>query len=141
MLNFFSANVVSAKVVAVTTRFTRCESSWRRQGSSSTSLHVLHKAYNSVDRNALWTVLQRCYHLPEKLLFIIRAMYDESTPAVRAYGKTSDEFAVMSGIRQGVCWHQLSSTCSLMLSFAWPLMITLRKAEGCELYSTLMPSW
>ena len=28
-------------------------------------------------------------------------MHDESTAAVRAYGKTSDEFAVTSGVRQG----------------------------------------
>ena len=61
----------------------------------------LRKAYDSVNRDALWTVLQRCYHLPEKILSIIRAMHDESTAAVRAYGKTSDEFAVTSGVRQG----------------------------------------
>lgn len=34
----------------------------------------LRKAYDSVNRNALWTVLQRCYHLPEKLLSIIQAI-------------------------------------------------------------------
>jgi hypothetical protein len=28
-------------------------------------------------------------------------MHDESTAAVRVYGKTSDEFAVTSGVRQG----------------------------------------
>ena len=28
-------------------------------------------------------------------------MHNESTAAVRAYGKTSDEFAVTSGVRQG----------------------------------------
>ena len=61
----------------------------------------LRKAYDSVNRDALWAVLQRCYHLPEKLLTILQVMHDQSTAAIRAYGKTSEEFAVTSGVRQG----------------------------------------
>ncbi len=61
----------------------------------------LRKAYDSVNRDALWSVLQQCYNLPEKLLSIIRAVHDHSTAAIRAYSKTSDEFAVTSGVRQG----------------------------------------
>ena len=61
----------------------------------------LRKAYDSVNRDTLWAVLQRCYHLPKKLLTIIRVMHDQSTAAIRAYGKTSEEFAVTSGVRQG----------------------------------------
>ena len=61
----------------------------------------LRKAYDSVNRTALWAVLQRCYHLPEKLLSIIKAMHHHSSAAVRAYGKTSEEFSVSSGVRQG----------------------------------------
>ena len=61
----------------------------------------LRKAYDSVNRDALWSVLQRCYHLPEKLLSITKAVHDHSTAAIRAYSKTSDEFAVTSGVRQG----------------------------------------
>ena len=61
----------------------------------------LKKAYDSVSRAALWSVLQRSYRLPHKLLSIIRALHEDLKVAVRAYGKTSDEFAVTSGIRQG----------------------------------------
>ena len=39
--------------------------------------------------------------LPEKLLTIIRVMHDQSTAAICAYRKTSEEFAVTSGVRQG----------------------------------------
>ena len=41
------------------------------------------------------------YPIPEKLLTIIRVMHDQSTAAIRAYGKTSEEFAVTSGVHQG----------------------------------------
>ena len=61
----------------------------------------LRKAYDSVNRDTLWAVLQQCYHLPEKLLIIIRVMHDQSTAAICAYGKSSEEFAVTSGVRQG----------------------------------------
>ena len=60
----------------------------------------LCKAYDSVNRDTLWAVLQQCYHLPEKLLTIIRVMHDQFTAAI-AFGKTSEEFAMTSGIRQG----------------------------------------
>ena len=61
----------------------------------------LRKAYDSVNRNALWSVLKRCYHLPTKLISIIQALHENSTATVRAYGKTSQEFAVTTGVRRG----------------------------------------
>ena len=61
----------------------------------------LRKAYDSVDRAALWELLQRTYSLPQKLIAIIRAFHEHSTAAVRAYGKVSEEFEVTSGVRQG----------------------------------------
>ena len=61
----------------------------------------LKKAYDSVNRAALWELLQRTYSLPQKLIDIIRSFHDNSTAAVRAYGKVSEEFEVTSGVRQG----------------------------------------
>ena len=61
----------------------------------------LKKAYDSINREALWAVLRRTYNLPTKLLSIIRIMHEDSLAAVRAYGKTSEEFPVSSGVRQG----------------------------------------
>ena len=68
-------------------------------------LHIcfvdLRKAYDSVDRHTLWLVLQHCYHLPPKLLTIIKALHDHTSAAVRSYGKISDLFSVSVGVKQG----------------------------------------
>ena len=61
----------------------------------------LKKAYDSVHRESLWRILQHSYCLPPKLLSIMRALHEDSTAAVRAYGKLSDKFSVTSGVRQG----------------------------------------
>ena len=61
----------------------------------------LKKAYDSVHSKSLWRILKHTYHLPEKLLIIISALYEDCTTAVRVYGKTSDIFSVTSGVRQG----------------------------------------
>ena len=78
----------------------------------------LKKAYDSVSRAALWSVLQRSYLLPHKPLSIIRALHEDSKAAVRAYGKTSDEFAVTSGVWQGCA---LAPTLFNLLSSIWHL--------------------
>ena len=61
----------------------------------------LRKAYNSVNRESLWILLQDCYNLPPKLLSILRALYSDSKAIVRSYGLTSEEFSVTCGVRQG----------------------------------------
>ena len=40
-------------------------------------------------------------HLPHKILSIIQALHKDSVASVRAYGKTSEEFPISSGVRQG----------------------------------------
>ena len=61
----------------------------------------LRKAYDSVNRAALWSVLQHCYHLPPKFLNIIKSLHSNTSAAVRSYGKTSDPFPVSVGVKQG----------------------------------------
>ena len=61
----------------------------------------LRKAYDSVHREALWRVLQHSYQLPDKLVSIIKIIHEDSIAAVRAYGRTSGEFSVTSGVHQG----------------------------------------
>ena len=61
----------------------------------------IRKAYDSINRAALWSVLQYCYHLPSKLLKIIEALHSNTSAAVRTYGKISDHFSVSSGVKQG----------------------------------------
>ena len=61
----------------------------------------LKKAYDSVNRDALWTVLEWRYHLPSKLIRILKVLHRETQGAVRAYGKVSDMFSINNGVRQG----------------------------------------
>ena len=46
-------------------------------------------------------MLQHSYGIPTKFISIIRALYEHSVAAIRCYGKTSDEFTITSGVRQG----------------------------------------
>ena len=61
----------------------------------------LRKAYDSINHEALWSILQSSYHLPAKLISIIRAVHDGSRAAVRAYGRVSESFGATCGVRQG----------------------------------------
>ena len=59
----------------------------------------LKKAYDSVNREALFTVLEKRYRLPTKLIRILKALHRETTGAVRVYGKVSDVFLIKNGVR------------------------------------------
>ena len=61
----------------------------------------LRKAYDSVDWEALWMVLQGKFQLPSKLVRILRALHIDTKGAVRAYGRVSEEFEITTGFRQG----------------------------------------
>ena len=71
----------------------------------STSLYVcfvdLTKAYHSVDRTLLWTVLAR-FGVPLKMLAVIRQFHDGRRARIRTDdGECSDWFGVDQGLRQG----------------------------------------
>ena len=53
----------------------------------------LCKAYDSINRNALWKVLRHSYNLPSK---IIKAFHEETQGVVRYEGQTSKEFPIRS---------------------------------------------
>ena len=61
----------------------------------------LRKAYDSVNRDALWMILREKYHLPDKLVRVIHALHDGTRGAVRAYGRVLEEFTITTGVRQG----------------------------------------
>ena len=61
----------------------------------------LKKAYDSLSREALWRILTTSFNLPHKVLSIVQALHKDSVASVRAYGKTSREFSVSAGVRQG----------------------------------------
>ena len=61
----------------------------------------LHKAYDSVNRNALWKVLQKSYKLPVKMITIIQSLHDGTNGVVRFEGQVSSEIPIESGVKQG----------------------------------------
>ncbi len=60
----------------------------------------LEKAYDRVDREALWSVM-RIYGVGGQLLKGIQAFYREANACVRMRGKFNESFAVEVGVRQG----------------------------------------
>ena len=60
----------------------------------------LKKAYDSVNREALWSALEFCYGLPLKILNILKG-FKHTSGAVRAAGKVSKDFWIGNGVRQG----------------------------------------
>ena len=61
----------------------------------------LQKAYDSVNRQALWAVLRRHYSLPDKFVRILEELHKDTRGAVRADGRVSGEFNISNGVRQG----------------------------------------
>ena len=61
----------------------------------------LKKAYDSVNHEALWVTLRKRYGIPSKLVHILGSLHEGTKGVVRAYGKVSDDFAIMNGVRQG----------------------------------------
>ena len=61
----------------------------------------LTKAYDSVDRTLMWTVLAR-FGIPPRMLAVIRQFHDGMRACVRLDdGECSDMFDVEQGLRQG----------------------------------------
>ena len=60
----------------------------------------LEKAYDRVNREALWQVL-RMYDLGSKLLNCINSMYVNSLAYVRVKGNETEGFRIDYGVRQG----------------------------------------
>ena len=76
----------------------------QRAKEYNTSLYLsfidLCKAYDSINRNALWKVLRHSYNLPSKIINIIKAFHEETQGVVRYEGQTSKEFPIRSGVKQ-----------------------------------------
>lgn len=68
------------------------------------SIHILFvdfaKAYDSVDREALYKIM-RSFGIPDKLVTLVAVATKVSRMRVRAGGGLSDEFEVVTGLKQG----------------------------------------
>ena len=60
----------------------------------------LTKAYDSVDRSALITILKQ-YQVPQQLINIIKELYTGTWCCVRTAEGMSEDFEVKTGVRQG----------------------------------------
>ena len=64
-------------------------------------IDLTNKAYDSVDRTLLWTVLDR-FGVPQNMISIIRQFHDGMRACVRLYDRVCSRcFAVEQGFRQG----------------------------------------
>ena len=60
----------------------------------------LSKAFDTVDRSPLWTLLRR-YGCPETFVKIIQEFHDGMAGAVSIGGSTTDPFEISHGLKQG----------------------------------------
>ena len=60
----------------------------------------LSKAFDTVDRSTLWTLLRR-YGCPETFVKIIQEFHDGMAGAVSIGGSTTDPFQISHGLKQG----------------------------------------
>lgn len=58
------------------------------------------KAFDRVNREAIWSALKR-RQIPNKIIRLIRAMYENAKCQVMHNGALTDEFGVNTGVRQG----------------------------------------
>ena len=58
------------------------------------------KAFDSIHRETMWKIL-RLYGIPEKIIRIIQALYNDFTCSVLHNGNLTPWFAVQSGVKQG----------------------------------------
>ena len=58
------------------------------------------QAYDSIHRPALWNIL-RYFKIPEKLIRVIRSLYNNSRGRVKVAGELTEVFGVETGLRQG----------------------------------------
>ena len=58
------------------------------------------KAFDSLDRDTLWKIL-RHYGIPQKLVNLIKTMYEDTSCRVIHAGQLTDSFNIRTGVRQG----------------------------------------
>ena len=81
------------------------------------------KAFDSLDRDTLWKLLQH-YGIPEKFISLIRNSYEDMACTVVHAGQLADSFMVKTGVRQGC----LLSPFLFLLAIDW-IMKKTKKIE------------
>ena len=94
------------------------------------------KAFDSLDRDTLWKLLQH-YGIPEKIITLIRNTYDGMTCKVTHAGRLTDSFQVKTGVRQGC----LLSPFMFLVAIYWVMKTTTQKTEEMESSGPSGASW
>ena len=66
------------------------------------------RAFDSIDHEVLWNIL-RHYGLPEKIIKMIKSLYENFTCQIIHGGTTTISFPVTTGVRQGCLLDDLPS--------------------------------
>jgi len=73
-------------------------------GEFNKPLHIcfvdLKKAYDSVNRGALWKILESI-GVPPKIVDLLRDLHDGTAACVKGFGRMSEWFPIQTGVRQG----------------------------------------
>ena len=83
------------------------------------------KAFDSLDRDTLWKLLQH-YGIPEKIITLIRNTYDGMTCKVTHAGRLTDSFPVKTGVRQGC----LLSPFMFLVAIDWIMKTTTKNRRN-----------
>ena len=83
------------------------------------------KAFDSLDRDTLWKLLQH-YGIPEKIITLIRNTYEGMTCKVTHAGRLTDSFQVKTGVRQGC----LLSPFMFLVAIDWIMKTTTKNRRN-----------
>ena len=83
------------------------------------------KAFDSLDRDTLWKLLQH-YGIPEKFISLIRSSYEDMACRVIHAGQLTDSFMVKTGVRQGC----LLSPFLFLLAIDWIMKKTTKNRRN-----------
>jgi hypothetical protein len=61
---------------------------------------ISEKAYDSIHRESLWSIM-KYYGIPDKLIRMVKLLYETFNCAVLEDGEESDWFRVTKGVQQG----------------------------------------
>ena len=94
----------------------------------------LTKAFDSINREALWKVLSRC-GCPVNLTKILRLLHDKMTASVLFNGTDTDPFTIQTWVKQGCCiaptlFIDIYIYAPSFFSFVTDVPMTLNMTEG-----------
>ena len=61
----------------------------------------LSKAYETINRDVLWLILENSFHTPTKIIKIIELLHSGTEGVIRYDGKLSEEYPINVGVKQG----------------------------------------